>query len=70
MFFDDSMTDYPIDISKFIDNNSKLQRKNNDEWTEKGIMSLTGNIYCGKLNDLINKDDPKCSLDVSSLSFK
>lgn len=70
MFFNNRMIDYPIDISKFIANNPKLQRKNNEEWTEKGIMTLTGNIYCGKLNDLINKDEPKCSLNVLSLSFK
>jgi hypothetical protein len=70
VFFDENRINYPISISKFISDNPKLQRKNNDEWTEKGFMSIDGNIYCGKLKDLLKGEELKCSLNVSSLSFK
>ncbi len=68
MFNDEHYNDQLIDISKFIADNPKLQRNNNEEWTEKGILSFTGAINCGKLKNL--DFDSQCFIEATTLSFK
>jgi hypothetical protein len=68
MFNDEHYNDQLIDISKFIADNPKLQRNNNEEWTEKGILSFTGAINCGQLKNL--DFDSQCFIEAATLSFK
>jgi hypothetical protein len=64
--------DFNIDISNFITNNPKLQKKEYGVYkqTEKGILSFKGYIYCGKVQDIIQNGVINCTLQISSLSFR
>lgn len=59
---------FPVNISNFVDNNPKLKKQDNNEYTSPGILSFEGEINCGQIKSFESPN--KCSLKVFDLSFK